>query len=188
MSKTKSKYTPEETVALVTAWGFSTDSGISTNGITIDELAANFANKWNPRELRAKLSHEGRYKAKPKTKTGKPVIRKDALSTIIGNLCDMAEPDATSLEKSNKGALEKVVNTIQALTEALAFYEAPAEESDKDAENVETKLATRQESEAAAEQEAEEITKAEAVENAEAEINLKVESDVSGEVEPVQTA
>ncbi|HEY5688046.1 MAG TPA: hypothetical protein VIS27_07055, partial [Yeosuana sp.] len=111
----------------------------------------------------AKLSHEGHYKAKPKTKSGKVAVRKDALSTIIGNLCDMAEPDAASLEKSNKNALEKVIFTIEALTNALAFYEAPAEEDDEsdesdDAEIVDSGLTAEQEADAIAEQEAEEIS------------------------------
>jgi hypothetical protein len=127
----KSNYTPEETLEIVSAWGHSQDSGISTNGLTIEQLVAKFENKWEPKQLIAKLSHEGVYKAKPKTKNGKKAVRKDALSDAIGVLCSMSEPDAVSLEKSNKGALLLIISTIEEMQKSLTFYEAEADETEE---------------------------------------------------------
>ena len=127
MTTSKSNYTPEETQEIISTWGHSQDSGISTNGFTISELATKFADKWMPKQLIAKLSHEGVYKAKPKTKNGKKAVRKDALSDSIGDLCNMQEPDATSLEKSNKGALLAILVTIEEMQKSLDFYEAVAD-------------------------------------------------------------
>lgn len=110
MSKTVN-YTPEMTAAIVEAYeAASTDEGRKA---VVAAMAEKFAK--SPASIRAKLAREKVYvKAEKLDKTGKPVVRKDALATEIGELLGLAEGDTDSLAKANKTALTAVLKAISA--------------------------------------------------------------------------
>lgn len=66
-----------------------------------------------PASIRAKLSRMNVYRKAERTdKTGAPVVKKDAVATAIGEMLNLAEGDADSLAKANKGALKAILAAI----------------------------------------------------------------------------
>ena len=76
-------------------------------GVTAETIAESLGK--TVRSVVAKLSREGVYKAKTyTTKTGQPVVKKDAHADAIGAILKMSENEIESLTKANKTALEKI--------------------------------------------------------------------------------
>jgi Zn-dependent M32 family carboxypeptidase len=76
-----------------------------------DETVKVFAEKLgkSTRSIIAKLTREGVYSKKEyTTKSGGPVTSKETLADAIGKVLQLSEPDAGSLAKANKKALEKI--------------------------------------------------------------------------------
>jgi hypothetical protein len=95
-------YTPEQTAKMVADYA----AGVST-----ETLAAELGK--TVRSIVAKLSREGVYKAKTyTTKTGQPVVKKDAHADAIGAILKMSENEIESLTKANKTALEKIFQAL----------------------------------------------------------------------------
>jgi hypothetical protein len=95
-------YTPEQTAKMVAdyAAGVSTETLAAVLGKTV-------------RSIVAILSREGVYKAKTyTTKTGQPVVKKDAHADAIGAILKMSENEIESLTKANKTALEKIFSAL----------------------------------------------------------------------------
>jgi (p)ppGpp synthase/HD superfamily hydrolase len=92
-------YTPEQTAVLVSRY-------VDEN-VTVEKIAEEFGK--SVRSIVAKLSREGVYKAKVRTtKTGEPVVKKDAHADAIGSVLKMSENEIESLTKANKTALVKI--------------------------------------------------------------------------------
>jgi len=97
-------YSAEQTAALIERY---------TSGETVEILSVAFGK--TVRSIVAKLSREGVYKAKERlTKTGEPVIKKDALADQLAELVGLTEAEADSLSKANKTALAKILNAVKA--------------------------------------------------------------------------
>jgi len=65
------------------------------------------------RSIVAKLSREGVYQKKAyKTKTGEPVVKKDAHADAIGAILRLPENDIESLTKANKSALKAIFEAL----------------------------------------------------------------------------
>lgn len=80
-------------------------------GVTVEAIASELGK--SVRSVVAKLSREKVYKAKEyKTKTGQPVVRKDAHADAIGAILQLSEPETESLTKANKTALEKIFKAL----------------------------------------------------------------------------
>jgi hypothetical protein len=91
-------YTPEQTAQIVNDYA---------NGVSVEQIAETLQK--SVRSIVAKLSREGVYKKKEyKTKTGAPVVKKDAHADAIGAILKMSENEIESLTKANKTALEKI--------------------------------------------------------------------------------
>lgn len=95
-------YTAEQTAKIVADY---------QAGVAVENIAAEL-NK-SVRSIVAKLSREKVYKAKEyKTKTGQPVVKKDAHADAIGAILKMTENEIESLTKANKTALEKIFTAL----------------------------------------------------------------------------
>ena len=95
-------YTPEQTAKMVADY---------QAGVTVETIAGELGK--SVRSIVAKLSREKVYKAKEyKTKTGAPVVRKDAHADAIGVILGLSEPETESLTKANKTALEKIFKAL----------------------------------------------------------------------------
>ena len=95
-------YTPEQTAKLVSDY---------TAGASVESLAQAFGK--SVRSIVAKLSREGVYQKKEyKTKTGEPVVKKDAHADAIGAILGLPENDVDSLTKANKAALKAIFEAL----------------------------------------------------------------------------
>lgn len=95
-------YTPEQTAQMVLDY---------SNGTTVEAIAETLGK--TVRSVVAKLSREGVYKAKTYvSKTGAPVVKKDAHADAIGAILKMTESEIESLTKANKTALEKIFSAL----------------------------------------------------------------------------
>jgi hypothetical protein len=95
-------YTAEQTTKMVADY---------TAGVTVETIAESMGK--TVRSVVAKLSREKVYKAKEyKTKTGQPVVKKDAHADAIGAILKMTESEIESLTKANKTALEKIFSAL----------------------------------------------------------------------------
>ncbi len=95
-------YTPEQTTKMVADYA---------NGVTVEAIASELGK--TVRSVVAKLSREKVYKAKEyKTKTGAPVVKKDAHADAIGAILKLTEAETESLTKANKTALEKIFSAL----------------------------------------------------------------------------
>ena len=95
-------YTAEQTAKMVADYAA---------GVTVEMIAAELGK--TVRSVVAKLSREKVYKAKEyKTKTGAPVVKKDAHADAIGAILKMTEAEIESLTKANKTALEKIFGAL----------------------------------------------------------------------------
>ena len=95
-------YTAEQTAQMVLDY---------SNGTTVEAIAETLGK--TVRSVVAKLSREGVYKAKTYvSKTGAPVVKKDAHADAIGAILKMTESEIESLTKANKTALEKIFSAL----------------------------------------------------------------------------
>lgn len=95
-------YTPEQSAKMVADY---------VAGVTPETIAQELGK--TVRSVVAKLSREGVYKAKTyTTKTGQPVVKKDAHADAIGAILKMTEAEIESLTKANKTALEKIFSAL----------------------------------------------------------------------------
>ena len=95
-------YTPEQTTKMVADY---------QAGVTVDQIAETLGK--SVRSVVAKLSREGVYKRKEyKTKTGEPVVKKDAHADAIGAILRLPENDIESLTKANKSALKAIFEAL----------------------------------------------------------------------------
>ena len=102
MTSKSVNYTAEQTAKIVADY---------QAGATVENMAAEL-NK-SVRSIVAKLSREGVYKAKVyTTKTGAPVVKKDAHADAIGAILKLSENEIESLTKANKTALEKIFSAL----------------------------------------------------------------------------
>lgn len=102
MTSKSVNYTPEQTAKIVADY---------QAGATVDSIAAELGK--SVRSIVAKLSREKVYKAKTyTTKTGAPVVRKDAHADAIGAILKLTENETESLTKANKTALEKIFSAL----------------------------------------------------------------------------
>ena len=97
-------YTPEQTAKMVADY---------QAGVTVESIASALGK--SVRSVVAKLSREKVYVAKTyTTKTGEPVVKKDAHADFIGEALGLTEADTESLTKANKVALAKIADFIKA--------------------------------------------------------------------------
>lgn len=95
-------YTAEQTAKMVADY---------QAGVTVEKIADELGK--SVRSIVAKLSREKVYTAKTyKTKTGAPVVRKDAHADAIGAILKLSENEIESLTKANKTALEKIFSAL----------------------------------------------------------------------------
>ena len=95
-------YTPEQTAKLVADY---------QAGATVESIAEALGK--TVRSVTAKLSREKVYVAKTYvSKTGAPVVKKDAHADAIGAILKMTESETESLTKANKTALEKIFQAL----------------------------------------------------------------------------
>jgi hypothetical protein len=95
-------YTPEQTTKMVADY---------VNGVTVETIAENLGK--TVRSVVAKLSREKVYKAKTYvSKTGAPVVKKDAHADAIGAILQLNENDVESLTKANKNALKAIFEAL----------------------------------------------------------------------------
>lgn len=95
-------YTPEQTAQMVSDY---------SNGITVEVIAEKMGK--TVRSVVAKLSREKVYVAKTYvSKTGAPVIKKDAHADAIAAILKLTEAETESLTKANKTALEKIFQAL----------------------------------------------------------------------------
>lgn len=95
-------YTAEQTSELVAQF---------QAGATVEALATTFGK--TTRSIVAKLSREGVYVAKAKTK-GEARVKKEALVAQIANVVGVSEEEVGSLEKATASALALVLNALVA--------------------------------------------------------------------------
>jgi len=82
-------------------------------GTTVESLAESLGK--TVRSIVAKLSREKVYvKKEYKTKTGEPVVSKDAAADAIGMMLGLPENDVESLTKANKSALKAIADALAA--------------------------------------------------------------------------
>ena len=112
MAKTVN-YTPEMTNELVEAYQQSVTPELR------ESTVAHYAGLWgkSTRSIVAKLSREGVY-LKPETKGKKGGVKKAEVADAIGAVLQMTENEASSLEKANMTALNKVWNFLKNHPEA----------------------------------------------------------------------
>jgi hypothetical protein len=95
-------YTPEQSVKMVADY---------QAGVTVEAIAENLGK--TVRSVVAKLSREKVYVAKTYvSKTGAPVVKKDAHADAIGAILKMTEAEIESLTKANKTALVKIFEAL----------------------------------------------------------------------------
>jgi nanoRNase/pAp phosphatase (c-di-AMP/oligoRNAs hydrolase) len=95
-------YTPEQTAQMVADY---------SNGTTVEAIAEKMGK--TVRSVVAKLSREKVYVAKTYvSKTGAPVVKKDAHADAIGAILKLTESETESLTKANKTALEKIFSAL----------------------------------------------------------------------------
>ena len=95
-------YTPEQTAQMVLDY---------SNGTTVETIAESMGK--TVRSVVAKLSRENVYVAKTYvSKTGAPVVKKDAHADAIGAILKLTESEIESLTKANKTALEKIFSAL----------------------------------------------------------------------------
>jgi hypothetical protein len=95
-------YTPEQTTKMVADY---------VAGVTVETIAETLGK--TVRSVVAKLSREKVYKAKTYvSKTGEPVIKKDAHADAIGAILKLNENDVESLTKANKNALKAIFEAL----------------------------------------------------------------------------
>ena len=95
-------YTPEQSTKMVADY---------LAGVTVESIATELGK--TVRSVVAKLSREKVYKAKTYvSKTGAPVVKKDAHADAIGAILKMSENEIESLTKANKTALEKIFSAL----------------------------------------------------------------------------
>jgi hypothetical protein len=95
-------YTPEQTTKMVADY---------QAGVTVETIAENLGK--TVRSVVAKLSREKVYVAKTYvSKTGAPVVKKDAHADAIGAILKLSENEIESLTKANKTALEKIFSAL----------------------------------------------------------------------------
>ena len=95
-------YTPEQSAQMVAEY---------QAGITVEAIAEKMGK--TVRSVVAKLSREKVYVAKTYvSKTGAPVVKKDAHADAIGAILKMTEAEIESLTKANKTALEKIFSAL----------------------------------------------------------------------------
>jgi hypothetical protein len=91
-------YTPEQTQKMVADYA---------RGVTVETIASELQK--SVRSIVAKLSREKVYVAKAYvSKTGEPVVKKDAVADAIGAVLMLSESEIESLTKANKTALAKI--------------------------------------------------------------------------------
>jgi hypothetical protein len=102
MAEKTVNYTPEQTAQIITDY---------QSGVSVEQLA--MAMGKSVRSVVAKLSREGVYQKKAyKTKTGEPVVKKDAHADAIGAILRLPENDIESLTKANKSALKAIFEAL----------------------------------------------------------------------------
>ncbi len=102
MTSKSVNYTPEQTAKIVADY---------QAGVTVETIAENLGK--TVRSVVAKLSREKVYVAKTYvSKTGAPVVKKDAHADAIGAILKLSENETESLTKANKTALEKIFNAL----------------------------------------------------------------------------
>mgnify|MGYP005636507011 CR=1 FL=1 len=95
-------YTPEQTAQMVADY---------SNGTTVEAIAEKMGK--TVRSVVAKLSREKVYVAKTYvSKTGAPVVKKDAHADAIGAILRLPENDIESLTKANKNALKVIFEAL----------------------------------------------------------------------------
>lgn len=95
-------YTPEQTARMVADY---------QAGATVESIAEALGK--TVRSVTAKLSREKVYIAKTYvSKTGAPVVKKDAHADAIGAILKLTEAETESLTKANKTALEKIFSAL----------------------------------------------------------------------------
>lgn len=95
-------YTPEQTAQMILDY---------SNGTTVEAIAETLGK--TVRSVVAKLSREKVYVAKTYvSKTGAPVVKKDAHADAIGAILKLSENEIESLTKANKTALEKIFSAL----------------------------------------------------------------------------
>jgi len=95
-------YTPEQTAQMVADY---------QAGVTVEAIAESLGK--TVRSVVAKLSREKVYVAKTYvSKTGAPVVKKDAHADAIGAILKMTEAEIESLTKANKTALVKIFEAL----------------------------------------------------------------------------
>ena len=81
------------------------------SGVTVEQIAQDLGK--TVRSVVAKLSREGVYQKKVyKSKTGEPVVKKDAHADAIGAILRLPENDIESLTKANKSALKAIFEAL----------------------------------------------------------------------------
>lgn len=102
MAEKAVNYTPEMTAQMVADY---------SKGISVETIAESMGK--TVRSVVAKLSREGVYEKKVyKTKTGEPVVKKDAHADAIGAILMLSEGEIDSLTKANKSALRKIFEAL----------------------------------------------------------------------------
>jgi hypothetical protein len=95
-------YTPEQTAKMVADYAA---------GVTVESIAESMGK--TVRSVVAKLSREKVYVAKTYvSKTGEPVVKKDAHADAIGAILKLTESETESLVKANKTALAKIFEAL----------------------------------------------------------------------------
>ena len=95
-------YTHEQTLKMVADY---------QAGVTVEKIAEALGK--TVRSVVAKLSREGVYQKKVyKTKTGEPVVKKDAHADAIGAILRLPENDIESLTRANKSALKAIFDAL----------------------------------------------------------------------------
>lgn len=95
-------YTPEQSAKMVADY---------LAGVTVEIIAENLGK--TVRSVVAKLSREKVYVAKTYvSKTGAPVVKKDAHADAIAAILKLTEAETESLTKANKTALEKIFSAL----------------------------------------------------------------------------
>ena len=95
-------YTPEQTTLLVEAY---------KTGTTVEQIAQELGK--STRSVVAKLSREGVYQPKTKTK-GETRVKKAELVDRLAALCEVAPEVFESLEKANYEVLELLLAKLEA--------------------------------------------------------------------------
>jgi len=95
-------YTIEQTAQMVADY---------SAGVSVETIAENLGK--TVRSVVAKLSREKVYVAKTYvSKTGEPVVKKDAHADAIGAILRLPENDIESLTKANKSALKAIFEAL----------------------------------------------------------------------------